>query len=111
MQETVPRSQQAFDPLDMSNYRIEKLPKRRKSPIEKVLAMLGPPLALIAFVYFGFFADLAFLRNFDPSDIVSETAQKALDKNGVEAFVRNNHLMLAIFIASIILWITEAIPN
>jgi len=111
MQETAPRSQQVFDPLDMNNYRIEKLPKRRKSSVEKTLALIGPPLALIAFVYFGFFADLAFLRNFDPSGIVSETAKKALEKNGVEAFVRNNHLMLAIFIASIILWITEAIPN
>jgi anion transporter len=111
MQETATSSKQAFDPLDMNNYRIEKLPKRRKSPVENVLALLGPPLALIAFVYFGFFADLPFLSSFDPSEIVSESAKKALDKNGMIAFVHSNHLMLAIFIASIILWITEAIPN
>ncbi len=111
MQETTSSSKQAFDPLDMNNYRIEKLPKRRKSPVENVLALLGPPLALIAFIYFGFFADLPFLSSFDPSEIVSESAKKALDKNGMDAFVHSNHLMLAIFIAAIILWITEAIPN
>ncbi len=30
-----------FDPLDMSNYKIEKLPKLDKSPFEKWMARLG----------------------------------------------------------------------
>jgi len=111
MQENGHPKSHAFDPLDMSNYRIEKLPKRTKSPVEKWLAILGPPLALLAFVYLGFFADLGFLRNLDPSTIVSDAAKRAIDKNGMDAFIRSNYLMLAIFAAAIILWMTEAIPN
>ena len=42
-----------FDPLDMNNYRIEKLPKRDKSKFEKWLAILGPILALAAFILFA----------------------------------------------------------
>ncbi|RLD71166.1 MAG: hypothetical protein DRI87_07325, partial [Bacteroidetes bacterium] len=38
-----------FDPLDMSNYRIEKLPKRSKSKVEAFLATIGGPLAIISF--------------------------------------------------------------
>ncbi len=111
MQENEHPISQSFDPLDMRNYRIEKLPKRTKSPVEKWLAILGAPLALLAFVYLGFFADLEFLNNLDPSTIVSEAAKKAIDKNGWDPFIRSNYLMLAIFAASIILWMTEAIPN
>jgi len=102
---------QAFDPLDMNNYRVEKLPKRAKSPLESWLAIVGMPLALLAFVYLGFFANLPFLNNIDPSTLVSETAKKAFDKNGIEVFIRSNYLMMGIFVASIILWMTEAIPN
>lgn len=111
MQETEHRYMQAFDPLDMKNYRVEKLPKRTKSPLETWLAIVGPPLALLAFIYLGFFADLPFLRSIDSSSLVSETAKKAFDKNGMEVFIRSNYLMLGIFAASIILWMTEAIPN
>jgi len=111
MQENASIKTQVFDPLDMNNYRVEKLPKRIKSPVEKWLAIIGPPLALLAFVYFGFFADLSFLNTLDPSTIVSKSALKAIEKNGFEAFIRSNYLMLAIFAASIILWMTEAIPN
>ena len=32
---------QAFDPLDMNNYRIEKLPKMKKSGFERVPAHRG----------------------------------------------------------------------
>lgn len=111
MQENEQPISQSFDPLDMRNYRIEKLPKRTKSSVEKWLAILGTPLALVAFIYLGFFADLGFLANLDPSTIVSEAAKKAIDKNGWDTFIRSNYLMLAIFAASIILWMTEAIPN
>lgn len=48
-----------FDPLDMNNYRVEKLPKMEKSGFEKWLARLGGPLAIIAFIllyYFRFFS-------------------------------------------------------
>ena len=39
-----------FDPLDMNNYKVEKLPKMQKSNFEKWMARLGGPLAIIAFV-------------------------------------------------------------
>lgn len=111
MQETGNKPMQEFDPLDMKNYRVEKLPKRAKSPFETWLAIIGAPLALLAFVYLGFFANLPFLQNIDPSSLVSETARKAFDKNGMEVFIRSNHLMMGIFAAAIILWMTEALPN
>ena len=40
-----------FDPLDMSHYRIDKLPKRNKGKFERQLAKIGAPLAVIVFFY------------------------------------------------------------
>ena len=100
-----------LDPLDMNNYRIEKLPKRDKSKIEKWLAIIGPILALAVFILFAFVIKLPFLETINASDLVSESAKKVFDKIGSAAFIRNNEFMLAIFAASIILWMTEAIPN
>ena len=40
-----------FDPLDMNNYKVEKLPKMQKSKFEVWMARLGGPLAIIAFVW------------------------------------------------------------
>jgi solute carrier family 13 (sodium-dependent dicarboxylate transporter), member 2/3/5 len=99
-----------FDPLDMHNYRIEKLPKRKKGNFEKWLTYIGPPLAIISFILFAFVFNLPFLQNIDPSHLTEE-ARKVFDKIGPEAFSRNNIFMLAIFVAGIILWITESIPN
>jgi sodium-dependent dicarboxylate transporter 2/3/5 len=100
-----------LDPLDMNNYRVEKLPKRDKSKFEKWLTIFGPIIAIIAFILFAYIIKLPFLNSFDPSDIVSETAKKTYEKLGSVIFIRNNEFMLAIFIASIILWMTQAIPN
>jgi len=102
---------QAFDPLDMQNYRIEKLPKRVKTGFEKWLAIIGPILAVLSFILFAFVIKLPFLQDIDSLQLVSEEAKKAYEKLGPVAFTRTNEMMLAIFIASIILWITEAIPN
>lgn len=100
----------AFDPLDMNNYRVEKLPKMEKSGFEKWMARLGGPIALIAFVLIYWFCSIGFIDNLDISTLASK-AQKRLDVIGLEDFLRSNYAMLAIFVASIILWITEAIPN
>lgn len=100
----------AFDPLDMNNYRVEKLPKMQKSGFEKWMARLGGPLALIAFVLIYWFSSIGFIDGLDPASLASK-AQKRLDVIGLEDFLRSNYAMLAIFVASIILWITEAIPN
>ena len=43
-----------FDPLDMNNYKVEKLPKMQKSNFEKWMARLGGPLAIIAFIVIYF---------------------------------------------------------
>ena len=99
-----------FDPLDMHNYRIEKLPKRSKSKLAKLLAIGGIPVSIGAFLYFGFLADLSFLHDIDPT-LLAESARKSLEKAGPALFSRHNHLMLGIFLASIVLWITESIPN
>ncbi len=100
-----------FDPFDMQNYRIERLPKREKGSIEQWLALSGPLLAIIAFILFAFVIKLPFLHSIQSSDVVTETAKKAFAQVGIEQFIRNNEYMLAIFISSIILWMTQAIPN
>jgi len=100
----------AFDLLDMHNYRIEKLPKRKKGTFEKWLTYIGPPLAIISFILLAFVFKLSFLQQIDPAHL-TEGAKKVFDKIGPEAFSRNNAFMLAIFVAGLILWITESLPN
>ncbi len=101
----------AFDPLDMRNYRIEKLPKRAKTPFEKWLAIIGAPLAVVVFILFGFILEVPFLQSLDLASLVSEQAKAEYNRIGAEAFSRHNAFMLAIFLAAIILWMTEALPN
>ena len=100
----------AFDPLDMGNYKVEKLPKMQKSKFEVWMARLGGPLALIAFVWICWFCHFDFIDNLDMGSLAT-AAQKRLDVLGPEGFLRANYAMLGIFVASLILWITEAIPN
>lgn len=99
-----------FDPLDMNNYRVEKLPKRSKSKVEAFLATIGGPLAILAFIFIYFFSEPGFLLNIQ-SGSLSEYAQKVFQKIGSAEFSRINIAMLAIFAAGVILWMTEAIPN
>ncbi|MBP9997853.1 MAG: anion permease, partial [Bacteroidales bacterium] len=100
----------AFDPLDMNNYRIEKLPKMQKSKFETWMSKLGGPLALIAFVVIYWFCSIGFIDNLDTATLAAK-AQKRLEVLGLEDFLRANYAMLGIFAAGIILWMTEAIPN
>lgn len=100
-----------YDPLDMRQYRIERLPKRERGPWERRLARAGPALAMAAFILFAYVIRFPFLQAVQSSDIVSDTARKAFDTVGAAQFIRNNEFVLAIFAASIILWITQAIPN
>ena len=152
--------QKEFDPLDMNNYKVEKLPKMQKSGFEKWMARLGMPLAIISFVLFLCVFKIPFIddlkdRDLDKkSEFLSEKGQKGYDglvkghkeqltkdywvEQGYDAdaapktdppaevvseikaqadslakddFMDNNYAMLAIFIASVILWITEAVPS
>ena len=97
------------DILDMNNYRIEKLPVRDKSKVEKFLMRIGGPLAIIAFVLLMIF-DLPFLTQFDV-EALSPKARANFDLIGIKNFISANKAMLAIFVGALILWITEAIPN
>jgi anion transporter len=99
-----------FNPLDMNNYRVEKLPKMAKSGFEKILMYIGGPLALLTFIILYWGIKIPFLENLDIS-ILDKTALSRFNELGSENFTRINYAMLAIFAAAIILWITEAIPN
>ena len=99
-----------FDVLDMHNYRMEKLPKREKSKFEKSLMKIGGPLAIISFILLMFFIDIPFLNHIDVSTL-SVSGKANYDHVGLQQFVHSNKAMLAIFVTSLILWITQAIPN
>lgn len=99
-----------FDPLDMNNYRVEKLKKIPRKGFEKWMEQWGGLFAILAFVWIYFFADISFLNNIKPEILQKEGAQR-LSEIGAEQFSRINYAMLGVFVASIILWITEAVPN
>ena len=99
-----------FNPLDMNNYKVEKLPKIEKSGFEKILMYVGAPLAALVFLLLYYVVKIPFIENIDFSTLAKEAAQRYSEIGG-ENFIRINYAMLAIFAAAIILWITEAIPN
>src|SRR5574338_860880 len=99
-----------FDPLDMNNYRVEKLLTIEKKGFERWMEIAGMPAAILVFVIIYYFVNIPFLNHIDPGILEAEGA-KRLKEVGVEKFSRINYAMLAIFAASVVLWITEAIPN
>ena len=107
---TISEQNNNFDPLDMSNYRIERLPKRKKSKVEAILSNIGGPLAIISFVLIYFVFKPTFLLDINAGSL-GEYARSVFDLRGASEFSRINIAMLAIFVAGIILWMTEAIPN
>jgi solute carrier family 13 (sodium-dependent dicarboxylate transporter), member 2/3/5 len=96
--------------LDMSNYRMEKLPVRKLTKVEKIFAIIGGPLAIISYILIMFVFEIPFLKQFEVESL-SKSALKNFNEIGLVDFVHSNRAMLAIFVASLILWITEAIPN
>ena len=102
--------EQTFDPLDMNNYKVEKLPKMEKSKFEKWIARLGGPLSILVFVFIYWGIDIPLFDNLDFTQL-SAKAQARLDVIGKEAFIRVCYAMLAIFCSSIVLWITEAVQS
>lgn len=101
---------ETFDPLDMNNYRVEKLKKTEKKGFEKWMEWLGGPLALLSFILIYFYADIPFLNHIK-TEVLRDDSLKRLKDIGSADFSRINYAMLGIFTASIILWITETIPN
>lgn len=106
----IKKAEEVFDPLDMSNYRVEKLKKIKKTGFERQMEIWGGPLAILSFILIYYFADISYLNHINP-EILKDDAAKRLKDLGTENFSRINYAMLGIFVASIILWITEAIPN
>ncbi len=102
-------AEQNLDVLDMRRYRMEKLPKRDKSKTEKFLMKIGAPLAILSF-FLIMFGNIPYLQHIDITQL-SKTAKANLDTIGLQQFIASNKAMLAIFVAALILWITEAIPN
>jgi len=106
----MPQKTAPFDPLDMNNYKVEKLPKRSKSKFEEGLAMVGGPLAILVFLLIFYLAHPSYLLNIDPSEL-SDFSRKVFETRGADAFSQANIAMMAIFLLGIVLWMTEAIPN
>ena len=132
-----------FDPLDMNNYHIEKLPKVQKTGVERFLQRIGGPLAILAFVLIYWVANISFINRIDTNEKTTPLTESAMaryaqiekaktkqltatmkgekqlsDEQKVtlqqathNEFIHINYAMLAIFVAAIIVWITEAIPN
>ncbi len=99
-----------LDPLDMHNYRIERLPKRSKSRVETILSIIGGPLAILSFILIYFIFKPSFLQSIDVESL-TDFAASVFNTRGSQEFSRINIAMLAIFAAGIVLWMTEAIPN
>lgn len=99
-----------FDALDMNNYKIEKLPKMQKSGFERLLQRIGGPLAIAVFVLIYWVCDFSFIEHIDPATL-GKSALTRLSEVGDAGFIRINYAMMAVFVAAIVLWITEAIPN
>ena len=94
----------------MNNYKIEKLPKMQKSGFERKMQRFGGPLAILVFILLYYFVRIPFLDNLDTGSLTGAAA-KRFGELGLGDFIRANYAMLAIFVAAIVLWITEAIPN
>ena len=99
-----------FNPLDMRNYRMENLPVRAKSGFEHLLAKVGLPVAILAFVLILVSPPVGFLQSVDATTLTKE-ARETFEKLGPQGFTRANTAMLASFAGALLLWMTEALPN
>ena len=69
-----------MDPLDMNNYRIEKLPKMQKSGFEKILQRIGAPLAILAFIFIYWIADIPFINQIDTNKETTTLTESAIKR-------------------------------
>lgn len=88
-------STKAFDPLDISNYSLEKLPDIKGSVWMDRIKYAGLPLGIISFLYF-------YLQWCGPIGVFEEQTKVAPE---------HCYAALGIFVSSLILWLSEAIPN
>ena len=84
-----------FDPLDMNNYSLEKFKEIKSGRVMRYMKLLGVPLAVFFFIFYHF----QWCGTIDMFEAQSKVAPAAC------------YSALGIFVASLVLWITEAIPN
>ncbi|MCX5839367.1 MAG: anion permease [Deltaproteobacteria bacterium] len=85
-----------FDPLDMKNYALEKLPEMKAGRWLEMFKVVGVPLAVIVFLYFH----LKWCGPIEMFDL--QTKVKPPDMC---------YSALGLFLATLVLWISEALPN
>ncbi len=95
MSQAVKTLDKSFDPLDMRNYSLEKLPEMKGGVWMDRVKFIGVPLAIFFFLFFYF-------KWCGPIEVF-ETQKKVP--------VAHCYSALAIFVASLILWLAESIPN
>jgi solute carrier family 13 (sodium-dependent dicarboxylate transporter), member 2/3/5 len=98
------------DPLDMSNYRIDRLPRRERTPTELLLARIGIPLGIALFIVFGFLWTPGWLSGFSV-EVLPDRAASILAAVGPEEFTRRGAFMFAIFLFALVLWTTQSLPS
>jgi len=86
---------QGFDPLDMRNYTLEKLPEMGGGVWMDRVKFAGVPLAIFFFLYF----DLRWCGTIGVFEAQTKVAPA------------HCYAALAIFVSSLILWLSESIPN
>lgn len=95
MNSKIPERDADFDPLDMRNYSLEKLKEIKSGPLMKKFKLVGVPLALFSFLFFHLHLGVT-IQLFESQ---SEVKPQVL------------YSVLGIFVGSLILWLSEAIPN
>lgn len=84
-----------FDPLDLSNYALEKLPNIHGGVWMDRVKLVGVPIAILTFLYFHL--------HWCGTIAMFETQTKVPPAHCYTA--------LGIFVSSLLLWLSEAIPN
>lgn len=81
-----PQTKEAFDPLDMNSYSLNKLPKRPLTATGKFFRVWGLPIAAVIFAVFGYLLHFSILD-------------------------AKQQVMFGIFVTALFLWVSEAVPN
>ena len=69
-----------YDPLDMSNYRVENLPKMQKTGFEWFLQKIGGPLSIVVFVLLYWCVDLPFIDRIDTNAETTTLTESAMQR-------------------------------
>ncbi len=87
--------QPEFDPLDMKNYSLDKLPELKGGKWSARFKLVGTPLGVFFFLYY----------------VLLWCGPIELFENQTKVPPQHCYATMAIFMASLILWLSESIPN